>query len=139
MTKHTHNSPIFADDEGVSCCGKVGLRFLRCNPGHLAIATGILHGVAGPGGILGVIPAVQMQDAWNASVYLVTFCLTSTFVMGGFAAFYGSLSRWLAGSDGRIGDDRVYVVEIGSALLSLCVGFVWLTLLSFGKLDDVFP
>jgi hypothetical protein len=139
LVKHTHDSPIFADNEGLSCHGKVCLPFLRCNPGHLAIATGIVHGVAGPGGILGVIPAVQMQNAWNASVYLATFCLTSTIVMGGFAAFYGSLSQCLAGGIDRPVGDRVYVVEMGSALLSICVGLLWLTLLSLGKLDEVFP
>ena len=149
MIKHTQNRPIFDDSRGVSCwasfeklirpcCGSMGRRFFQCNPGHLAVATGIFHGVAGPGGVLGVIPAVQLQDAWLGCVYLVTFCLTSTFVMGGFAAFYGSLSRWLAGGDGDKGGNRVFMVEIGSASLSICVGFVWLALLSLGKLDEVF-
>ena len=115
-------------------------------PGALALAAGVLHGVAGPGGVLGVIPAVQLKDARLASAYLITFCVTSTLVMGGFAAFYGTLSEWLAGgrrvgSDGigGGGGDRVYMVEIGSALLSLCVGVIWLVLLSLGKLGDVFP
>lgn len=60
-----------------------------CTPGGLAVAAGLVHGVAGPGGVLGVIPAVQLKDARLASVYLGTFCLTSTLVMGSFAATYG--------------------------------------------------
>jgi hypothetical protein len=149
MIKHSQNHLIFNDDRGDpcwvsfekfihSCCGSMGRRFFQCNPGHLAVVTGIFHGVAGPGGVLGVLPAVQLQDAWLACIYLVTFCVTSTFVMGGFAAFYGSLSRWLAGGDGNNEGDRVFMVEIGSASLSICVGFVWLALLSLGKLDEVF-
>lgn len=87
-----------------------------------------------------MIPAVQLRDARLAATYLGTFCFTSTLVMGGFAAFYGSLSEWLAGGDG-VGRQRgrVYMVEIGSALLSVCVGIIWLVLLAVGKLEDVFP
>jgi len=46
-------------------------------------------------GILGVIPAAQLRDAKLASLYLGAFCLISTIVVGGFAAFYGNLSEWL--------------------------------------------
>lgn len=145
MIKHTQNRPIFNDDRDdawgdpqYNSCGNMGRRFLQCNPGLLAVATGLVHGVAGLGGVLGVIPAVQLHDAWLACVYLVTFCVTSTFTMGGFAAFYGSLSQWLAGGDGKKGGSRVFMVEMGSALLSIAVGLVWLTLLTLGKLDNVF-
>jgi len=111
-------------------------------PGILAIMAGILHGVAGPGGVLGVIPAVQLRNAKLAFVYLSTFCLTSTLVMGCFSMFYGRFSEWLAG--GRRGggggsSSRVFVVEVGSAFLSIAVGIVWLVLLSIGKLEDIFP
>jgi len=58
--------------------------------------------------------------------------------MAGFATFYGSLSDWMAG--GRHGrSSRVLMVEVGSSLLSLCVGVIWLVLLAVGKLDEVFP
>jgi hypothetical protein len=59
--------------------------------------------------------------------------------MGGFAAFYGTLSDWLAGGRQGQSANRVFMVEVGSALLSVCVGFIWLVLLVVGKLDDVFP
>jgi len=112
-----------------------------CTPGMLAVVTGIVHGVAGPGGVLGVIPAVQLRDAKLASVYLGTFCVTSILVMGCFAAFYGTFSEWLAGA-GRGGRQdrvsRVFFVEFGSAFLSFAVGIVWLVLLSIGMLDEVF-
>lgn len=109
-----------------------------CSTGALAVLTGIVHGVAGPGGVLGIIPAVQLRDPFLSSVYLGTFCFTSCLVMGGFAAFYGSFSKWLAG--GGVGStNRVFLVEVGSASLSIFVGLIWIILLSIGKLEDIFP
>ncbi|KAL7473971.1 hypothetical protein ACHAXS_014241 [Conticribra weissflogii] len=129
---HYHYHQIFQ-----KCC-------CFCTPGTLALATGIVHGVAGPGGVLGVIPAVQLKEARLALLYLGTFCLTSTLVMGGFAAFYGRVSEWMAGvGEGNAGGNgagsRIFQVEVGSSSLSIIVGIVWLTLLSMGKLEEVFP
>ncbi len=117
------------------CCSKVGA------PSILALAAGIVHGVAGPGGVLGVIPAVQLRDARLASIYLGVFCLTSTLVMGGFASFYSKFSEWMAGGRRReeSSGSRIFLVEAGSAGLSIVVGIVWLILLSIGKLEEVFP
>ena len=118
-----------------SFCG-MRRQFFHSTPSVLALMAGLVHGVAGPGGVLGVIPAVQLRDAKMAALYLGSFCLTSTAVMGGFAAFYGTISVWLAGGGPT---NRMFVVEIGSALLSICVGFIWLSLLSMNALDEVFP
>ncbi|KAL7540153.1 hypothetical protein ACHAXR_009901 [Thalassiosira sp. AJA248-18] len=121
------------------CCS------LSIPPSALAFVAGIVHGVAGPGGVLGVIPAVQLKDAKLAMIYLGTFCITSTLVMGGFAAFYGSFSVWLAGGrrrqlrGGTTRGGRVFLVEVGSAFLSIAVGIIWLVLLSIGKLEELFP
>ena len=57
--------------------------------------------------------------------------------MGGFAAFYGTLSEWLAGGPKGQTANGVFMVEVGSAMLSVCVGFIWLLLLAVGKLDEV--
>lgn len=122
------------------CCCSLGIP-----SSALAFAAGIVHGVAGPGGVLGVIPAVQLKDAKLAMIYLGTFCITSTLVMGGFAAFYGSFSVWLAGGrrrqqrGGTARGGRVFFVEVGSAFLSIAVGIIWLILLSIGKLEELFP
>lgn len=92
--------------------------------------------------MLGIIPAVQMQDVGLAMTYLGTFCITSTLVMGGFAACYGKMCYWMAeGEDKDRGAriNRVFLIEFGSACLSVVVGIVWLTLLAVGELNEVFP
>jgi len=117
-------------------------RCLLCKPSALALLAGLIHGVAGPGGVLGIIPAVQMQDVGLAMTYLGTFCITSTLVMGGFASFYGKMCYWMAEGEDKNMDsrmNRVFLVEIGSACLSVIVGIVWLTLLAVGELNEVFP
>lgn len=102
----------------------------------MAFFAGVIHGIAGPGGVLGVIPAVQLHDWKLASIYLSCFCLSSMFTMGIFAMFYGSVSYVVSSRGNR---DRSYVIECVSASLSIVVGILWLFLLSIGKLDEVFP
>ena len=104
------------------------------SPRLLALGVGIIHGVAGPGGILGVVPAIHLQDWKLATVYLGTFCITSTLAMGSFAALYGSFSA-------KISDQTnlEFQLECFSAALSIIVGVIWLTLISLGKLEDFFP
>lgn len=121
--------PVSDADIAPLCC--------ICTPGVLALLIGLVHGVAGPGGVLGIIPAVQLRDPYLASIYLGTFCVTSCVVMGAFAAFYGSFSKWLAGGEDS-STKRVFIVEVGSASLSLVVGFIWIILLGMGKLDELF-
>lgn len=104
------------------------------SPRLLALGVGIIHGVAGPGGILGVVPAIHLQDWKLAAVYLGTFCITSTLAMGSFAALYGSFSA-------KISDQThlEFQLECFSAALSIIVGVIWLTLIFLGKLEDYFP
>jgi hypothetical protein len=114
----------------------------------MAMTAGIVHGLAGPGGVLGVIPAVQLHNAQLATIYLVCFCTTSTITMGIFAMIYGTCSSKFVvpsprGSSPTATTNAVvyrgFVIESISASLSILVGILWLTLLSIGKLDDVFP
>ena len=106
----------------------------------LSLGIGIIHGVAGPGGVLGVLPAVELHNWKLATVYLSTFCLTSTLTMGSYAAIYGSCSSYLSMNKGHESSrSRQFYMEMFSAGLSLFVGALWLFLLSIGKLHDIFP
>lgn len=101
----------------------------------LTIGIGIVHGVAGPGGVLGVIPAVQLHNPWLSTVYLGSFCVTSTLVMGCFAAMYGECSSRVSQNS----ETLAFRMEVFSASLSVLVGCLWLILLYLGILDEVFP
>lgn len=94
---------------------------------------GILHGFAGPGGVLAVLPTVEMTRWQSACIYLGSFVLASTISMGAFAATFGEVTR-------RIGA-RAESVEAGLRLFSsfaaVVVGAVWLTLSILGRLSDL--
>lgn len=99
----------------------------------VAFSIGIVHGIAGPGGILGVLPAVQLHSWLWSMVYLTSFAFTSTLCMGLFAMVYGECTV-------RVSDSRKVAMYLSyfSASLSIIVGVIWIILLSLGKLGDIF-
>eukprot|EP01033_Poteriospumella_lacustris_P002205 gene2205-1610_t len=100
----------------------------------LSFAIGLLHGVAGPGGILGVLPAVEMQK-WTSSVlYLGSFIIASTLSMGTFAAMYGEGTRRL----GATTEMMELGLSVFSSGMSIVVGVIWFVFSVLGKLDEFF-
>ncbi|ETM00484.1 hypothetical protein L917_02798 [Phytophthora nicotianae] len=124
-------------DTGPMCCGfKLptidfqNAQTQKCT----ALLVGIVHGIAGPGGILGVLPAVGLHDTVKSCTYLGSFCITSIATMGVFAAAYGEAT-------GRLGERSevlAFRICIFSSMLSVIVGVLWLVLAAVGKLQEVF-
>lgn len=100
----------------------------------LSFSIGLLHGVAGPGGILGVLPAVEMQRWSSSFLYLGSFILASTLSMGSFAALYGEATRRL----GTTAESMEFGLSIFSSGMSILVGVIWFVFSLLGKLDDIF-
>ncbi|KAF0709688.1 hypothetical protein AaE_012808 [Aphanomyces astaci] len=106
----------------------------KVKPPATALIVGIIHGIAGPGGILGVMPAVRYHNWLRSMVYLGTFCLTSIIIMGLFAALYGELTSRL----GQRSTIIAFRINVFSAVLSIGVGILWITLVALGKMKAVF-
>lgn len=128
---HHHDCCGDGDEDCCNCCPN-----LNIPKPLLSLGIGIIHGVAGPGGVLGVLPAVQLHNLALASIYLFTFCVVSTLTMGTYAALYGTFSSYISTGRETVTPFRV---EIFSSGLSVFVGAMWLFLLSIGKLNDIFP
>ena len=93
--------------------------------GWLAILAGVVHGAAGPGAILGVLPAMALRDEPLVLGYFCGFVGATVVAMGAFAAGWGAGTRAL----GRRGGARVARgLAMCSSVLCVVVGVAWAAL-----------
>lgn len=132
----THDHTFLLDPVNGKCAPLCGSSEQNDTSGQrlLAFLIGIVHGIAGPGAILGVLPAIEMQGLESSALYLLSFVVTSTLSMGIFAAVYGEVSKRI----GSTAEGVELCVSLFSASLSIVVGIVWIVLSSLGRLDRVF-
>eukprot|EP00300_Choanocystis_sp_HF-7_P010329 c16892_g1_i1.p1 GENE.c16892_g1_i1~~c16892_g1_i1.p1 ORF type:complete len:297 (-),score=48.03 c16892_g1_i1:88-978(-) len=105
----------------LSCCSseKIDMTNSPSKQRVIAFGFGMLAGVAGPGGVLGVLPAVVVKEMWKGFVYLFAFFFTSILTMGIFAASFGQITSKLSSTAWLEAH-----VTICSGLLSVVVGTV---------------
>ena len=126
--------PATAKSGGGGCCSRIVKQFLgsAMTQRIVALCVGIVSGIAGPGGILGVLPAVSLHNTLKSSSYLGSFCASSVLAMGVLAAVWGELTHRL-GSTSRV----QFILMTFSSLVSVVMGALWLVLLYTGTLHDV--
>jgi ABC-type nickel/cobalt efflux system permease component RcnA len=100
----------------------------------VAFLIGIIHGIAGPGGMLGVVPAVEMKSLQSSILYLTSFTISSTLCMGIFAAIFGEVTRRAGSTSGFV----ELLLNIFSSVLSIGVGATWIFLSANGTLEEIF-
>ena len=95
-----------------------------------AVAIGVVHGAAGPGAVLGVLPAVALRRSSLVFGYFAGFCVATVATMGAFAASYGEVTSRLGDAHGaRVRSVLRYV----SAGACLAVGAAWIALSASGR------
>jgi hypothetical protein len=120
-----------------SYCSRMCVYFDMKNPNNSRIASifiGIIHGVSGPGAVLGLLPALALHNVTKSSIYLSSFCVASIIIMGTYAATWSNITNAI-GNQTNIDKYNYYLIIITSSF-SLTVGIVWLVLSCTGGISQ---
>ena len=109
----------------------------KCITRLAAFIAGIFHGVAGPGGVLGVMVALKLNDWLLSSLYLILFFISSIITMGIYAICYGYCTQRITICANNK-QKCAFLLKIVSAIFSLIVGVLWISLTFTGTLDQWF-
>jgi uncharacterized membrane protein YfcA len=95
-----------------------------------SLFAGIIGGVAGPGGILAIVPASYYSTKLESVTYIMTFIVSSTVCMGLVAWLYGSLTeRLVVGAANK--KRQEVILKLVSSGASIVVGVMWILLTAF--------
>jgi len=109
---HVHLHPLRAQHSGAA----------HTHHSHGAVWLGVLHGLAGSGGLLVVMPALVTANAASYVAYVVAFALGSVVSMGTFCGLLARFASRLQARSERTGP----WVAATTGTLSLGVGTFWL-------------
>jgi hypothetical protein len=96
----------------------------------VAVAVGVVHGAAGPGAVLGVLPAVALRAPRLVVGYFAGFIAATVLTMGAFAMLWGEVTG-IAGKRGGRATERTLAFVSSAACVIVGVAFVALTLAGF--------
>mmetsp|Transcript_28046 Transcript_28046/g.85681 ORF Transcript_28046/g.85681 Transcript_28046/m.85681 type:complete len:364 (-) Transcript_28046:410-1501(-) len=100
-----------------------------------ALGVGIVHGVGGPGGVLGVLPSLLMPGLASSISYILSFCAAATVMMGATGFFCGLVSSRSA--ERCHSPNLPWVMAAAAATLSVAVGIFWIVGSATGTLQDM--
>lgn len=96
---------------------------------------GILHGAAGPGGMLGILPTAKLSG-WDQFTFLTAFLVSSTLIMGLMSLAWGVLTFYIGINATKRITKWTYIF---ASIAPIVIGIIWLILTIQGKdFDDVF-
>lgn len=104
--------------------GEASHAALHGREGRAAFAVGLLHGTAGAGHVLGVLPALALPTRLGSVAYLLSFAAGTVAAMTAYAAVVGRAGRRFSLS----GRNAYAGLLAGCSALSVIVGAYWLGL-----------
>ena len=99
-----------------------------------SLCAGVVGGIAGPGGVLAIVPASYYSTKIEAISYILIFIISSTAAMGLIALLYGRMTaRWAMNSLNKQRQETQ--LKLASAIASILVGALWIVLTACNVLD----
>lgn len=90
--------------------------------GHAVTAVGLLHGLAGSGSAIALIPVVGFDSPLNGILYLLLFAVGTVAAM----ALYGMLAGAVVGRTAQSSVRVARMIARGTGIFTIIIGFVWL-------------
>jgi nickel/cobalt transporter (NicO) family protein len=90
--------------------------------GHTVTAVGVVHGLAGSGAAVALIPVVALESAAAGIAYLAVFALGTILAM----ALYGVAAGFLVGRASHISPRVARNIARGTGAATVLIGMIWL-------------
>jgi cytochrome c biogenesis protein CcdA len=89
---------------------------------HAATAFGMLHGLAGTGPAVALVPLITLRSTGQGALYLFLFGLGTALGMGSYALIAGTVANRIGAVSERLGR----ILATASGLFAMGVGVIWI-------------